>query len=236
MNSLFEAGVEVKRILIIEDEKNLARFIELELKYEGYDVKVAYDGREGLQLALEEEWDVILLDLMLPSLNGLEVCRRLRQEKETPVIMITARDSVMDRVSGLDHGADDYIVKPFAIEELLARLRSIFRRIDIHVPKVQLTSYSFRDLLVEKESRIVKKDNKIIEVTKREYDLLLTLLENKNIVLTREVLLNKVWGYETEVETNVVDVYIRYLRNKIDNPGEDSYIQTVRGTGYVMRE
>ncbi|MFB7304385.1 response regulator transcription factor [Heyndrickxia sporothermodurans] len=226
----------MKRILIIEDEKNLARFIELELKYEGYEVSVAYDGREGLQLSLQEDWDVILLDLMLPSLNGLEVCRRLRQEKDTPVIMITARDSVMDRVSGLDHGADDYIVKPFAIEELLARLRSIFRRIDIRESKSQLTSYTFRDLFVEKESRIVKKGDKIIDVTKREYDLLLTLLENKNIVLTREVLLNKVWGYETEVETNVVDVYIRYLRNKIDNQGEESYIQTVRGTGYVMRE
>lgn len=233
---MIEAGVNVKRILIIEDEKNLARFIELELKYEGYEVSVAYDGREGLQLSLQEDWDVILLDLMLPSLNGLEVCRRLRQEKDTPVIMITARDSVMDRVSGLDHGADDYIVKPFAIEELLARLRSIFRRIDIQEPKSQLTSYTFRDLFVEKESRIVKKGDKIIDVTKREYDLLLTLLENKNIVLTREVLLNKVWGYETEVETNVVDVYIRYLRNKIDNQGEESYIQTVRGTGYVMRE
>ncbi|MFH5780310.1 response regulator transcription factor [Heyndrickxia oleronia] len=226
----------MKRILIIEDEKNLARFIELELKYEGYEVKVTNDGREGLQSALQEDWDVVLLDLMLPSLNGMEVCRRLRQEKDTPIIMITARDSVIDRVSGLDHGADDYIVKPFAIEELLARLRSIFRRIEIHDPKTQLTSYTFRDLFVEKESRIVKKNDKIIDVTKREYDLLLTLLENKNIVMTREVLLNKVWGYETEVETNVVDVYIRYLRNKIDNPGEESYIQTVRGTGYVMRE
>lgn len=233
---LDEAGVQMKRILIIEDEKNLARFIELELKYEGYEVKVTNDGREGLQSALQEDWDVVLLDLMLPSLNGMEVCRRLRQEKDTPIIMITARDSVIDRVSGLDHGADDYIVKPFAIEELLARLRSIFRRIEIHDPKTQLTSYTFRDLFVEKESRIVKKNDKIIDVTKREYDLLLTLLENKNIVMTREVLLNKVWGYETEVETNVVDVYIRYLRNKIDNPGEESYIQTVRGTGYVMRE
>ncbi len=233
---LDEAGVQMKRILIIEDEKNLARFIELELKYEGYEVKVTNDGREGLQSALQEDWDVVLLDLMLPSLNGMEVCRRLRQEKDTPIIMITARDSVIDRVSGLDHGADDYIVKPFAIEELLARLRSIFRRIEIHDPKIQLTSYTFRDLFVEKESRIVKKNDKIIDVTKREYDLLLTLLENKNIVMTREVLLNKVWGYETEVETNVVDVYIRYLRNKIDNPGEESYIQTVRGTGYVMRE
>ncbi|GER68245.1 DNA-binding response regulator [Weizmannia acidilactici] len=227
----------MKRVLLVEDEKNLARFIELELKHEGYEVKVAYDGREGLQVALDENWDVILLDLMLPKLNGLEVCRRLRQEKETPIIMITARDSIMDRVSGLDHGADDYVVKPFAIEELLARLRAIFRRIEYTEPKTAaLTTYKFRDLVLEKESRLVKKGGKIIDLTKREYDLLLALLENKNIVMTREALLNKVWGYETEVETNVVDVYIRYLRNKIDTDGEDSYIQTVRGTGYVMRE
>jgi len=226
----------MKKILLIEDEKNLARFIELELKHEGYEVKVSYDGREGLQFALDEDWDVILLDLMLPSLNGLEVCRRVRHEKETPIIMITARDSVMDRVSGLDHGADDYIIKPFAIEELLARLRAIVRRIESHETHTNITSYQYRDLYVEKESRIVKKKDHVIDVTKREYDLLLTLLENKNIVMTREALLNKVWGYETEVETNVVDVYIRYLRNKIDEPGEESYIQTVRGTGYVMRE
>lgn len=226
----------MKKILLIEDEKNLARFIELELKHEGYQIQVSYDGREGLQFALEDEWDVILLDLMLPSLNGLEVCRRVRQEKETPIIMITARDSVMDRVSGLDHGADDYIIKPFAIEELLARLRAIVRRIESHETHMNMTSYQYRDLYVEKESRIVKKKDQVIDVTKREYDLLLTLLENKNIVMTREALLNKVWGYETEVETNVVDVYIRYLRNKIDEPGEESYIQTVRGTGYVMRE
>ncbi|MED1201543.1 response regulator transcription factor [Heyndrickxia acidicola] len=226
----------MKKILLVEDEKNLARFIELELKHEGYEIKVAYDGREGLEAGINEQWDVILLDLMLPSLNGLEVCRRIRAEKETPIIMLTARDSVMDRVSGLDHGADDYIVKPFAIEELLARLRAIFRRIESKDVKTSFTTFTFRDLVVEKESRVVRKGNEIIEVTKREYDLLLTLLENKNIVMTREALLNKVWGYETEVETNVVDVYIRYLRNKIDTQGEDSYIQTVRGTGYVMRE
>jgi DNA-binding response OmpR family regulator len=226
----------MKKILLVEDEKNLARFIELELKHEGYEITVAYDGREGLEAGLNEDWDVILLDLMLPNLNGLEVCRRIRHEKETPIIMLTARDSVMDRVSGLDHGADDYIVKPFAIEELLARLRAIFRRIESKDVKMSFTTFTFRDLVVEKESRVVKKGNEIIEVTKREYDLLLTLLENKNIVMTREALLNKVWGYETEVETNVVDVYIRYLRNKIDTQGEDSYIQTVRGTGYVMRE
>jgi DNA-binding response OmpR family regulator len=226
----------MKKILVVEDEKNLARFIELELKYEGYEVETVFDGRDGLEKALQEDWDLILLDLMLPGLNGMEICRRIRHMKDTPVIMITARDSVMDRVSGLDSGADDYIVKPFAIEELLARLRSIFRRFEQDHPGNQITSFTFKELTVEKESRIVRKGNDILDLTKREYDLLMTLMENENIVLTREVLLNKVWGYETEVETNVVDVYIRYLRNKIDTPGEDSYIQTIRGTGYVMRQ
>ena len=227
----------MSNILIIEDEKNLARFVELELKHEGYDTEVHYNGRTGLEAALESDWDAILLDLMLPELNGLEVCRRGRQVKNTPIIMMTARDSVIDRVSGLDHGADDYIVKPFAIEELLARLRALLRRIDIEGDKnvANQTTITYRDLTIEKENRVVRRGNEIIELTKREYELLLTLMENVNVVLARDVLLNKVWGYETEVETNVVDVYIRYLRNKIDVPGEDSYIQTVRGTGYVMR-
>lgn len=224
-------------ILIIEDEKNLARFVELELKHEGYETEVHYNGRTGLDAALNNDWDAILLDLMLPELNGLEICRRIRQIKNTPIIMMTARDSVIDRVSGLDHGADDYIVKPFAIEELLARLRALLRRIDIEGNKNtgKQTTLNYRDLVIEKENRVVKRDSEVIELTKREYELLLTLMENVNVVLSREILLKKVWGYQTEIETNVVDVYIRYLRNKIDLPGEESYIQTVRGTGYVMR-
>jgi DNA-binding response OmpR family regulator len=225
------------RILIVEDEKNLARFVDLELKHEGYETEVHYNGRTGLEAALSGDWDAILLDLMLPELNGLEVCRRIRQSKNTPIIMMTARDSVIDRVSGLDHGADDYIVKPFAIEELLARLRALLRRIDIEGDKniTKQTTINYRDLTIEKENRVVRRGEEIIELTKREYELLLILMENINVVLSRDVLLNKVWGYEIEVETNVVDVYIRYLRNKIDVSGEDSYIQTVRGTGYVMR-
>lgn len=223
------------RILIIEDEKNLARFIELEMKHEGYDTKVCSDGRSGLQLSLSENWDAILLDLMLPELNGMEVCRRIRQSnKIVPIIMITARDSVLDRVSGLDSGADDYVVKPFAIEELLARMRSLQRRVGA-ISSTELTMLTFKDLLVEIESCVVKKGGKVISLTKREYDLLVIFIRNINIVLTREVLLNKVWGYSTGVETNVVDVYVRYLRNKIDDQNEASYIQTVRGTGYVMR-
>ncbi|MGQ2282756.1 response regulator transcription factor [Apilactobacillus kunkeei] len=227
----------MSRILIIEDEKSLARFVELELKHEGYETKVALDGREGLEEALNNDYDVILLDLMLPKLNGMEVARRLREKKTTPIIMMTARDSVIDRVSGFDHGADDYIVKPFAIEELLARVRALLRRIDIEGDENaedQKVVY-FKDITVEKESRIVKRGDDIIDLTKREYELLLTLMENVNVVLARDVLLTKVWGYDSSAETNVVDVYIRYLRNKIDRPDQKSYIQTVRGTGYVMR-
>ncbi|RRK09752.1 DNA-binding response regulator [Lactiplantibacillus garii] len=227
----------MSRILIIEDEKNLARFVELELKHEGYDIQVEYNGRKGLDTALAEDFDAILLDLMLPELNGLEVCRRVREVKNTPIIMMTARDSVIDRVSGLDHGADDYIVKPFAIEELLARLRALLRRIDLESEQqsTKQTTVTYKDLTIEKENLVVKRGDEVINLTKREYELLLTLMENINVVLARDVLLNKVWGYESEVETNVVDVYIRYLRNKIDRPGEKSYIQTVRGTGYVIR-
>lgn len=227
----------MSRILIIEDEDNLSNFVSLELQHEGYETKVCENGREGLDTALNEDWDAILLDLMLPELNGLEICRRLRQSKSTPIIMMTARDSVIDRVSGLDHGADDYVVKPFAIEELLARLRAVLRRVDFENDNgtTKQTTVTYRDLTIEKENRVVRRGDEIIELTKREYELLLTLMENINVVLARDVLLKKVWGYESQIETNVVDVYIRYLRNKIDRPGEDSYIQTVRGTGYVMR-
>ncbi|WP_282708931.1 response regulator transcription factor [Ligilactobacillus sp. Marseille-Q7487] len=229
------------KVLIIEDEERLSQFLSLELTHEGYYVEQFVDGREGLQSALDNDWDIILLDLMVPGLNGLEICRRIRQVKKTPIIMMTARDSVIDRVAGLDHGADDYIVKPFAIEELLARIRSIFRRIEFENEQAQgedtqQTIVTYKDLSIEKENHVVRRGNEVIELTKREYELLLTLMENINVVLARDLLLQKVWGYETQIETNVVDVYIRYLRNKIDRPGDESYIQTVRGTGYVMRE
>jgi len=225
------------KILIIEDEENLSKFVERELQHEGYETHANYDGRSGLEEALENDYDVILLDLMLPELNGIEVTRRIRQVKKTPIIMMTAREEIMDRVSGLDHGADDYVVKPFAIEELLARLRSLLRRIDYENEKnsSRQTTLHYRDLTIEKENRLVRRGDTIIELTKREYELLLTLMENVNTVLEREKLLESVWGYDEKVETNVVDVYVRYLRNKIDVPGEESYIQTVRGLGYVMR-
>lgn len=230
----------MEKILIIEDEKNLARFVELELKHEGIETEVYFDGRSGLNAALDKikEWDLILLDLMLPELNGLEVARRVRQISNVPIIMMTARDSVIDRVSGFDHGADDYITKPFAIEELLARVRALDRRISIENQKneVKQTTLTYRDLIVEKENRIVRRGDTIIDLTKREYELLVELMSNQNVVLSREVLLDNVWSYEEkESETNIVDVYIRYLRNKLDKKDEESYIQTVRGMGYVMR-
>lgn len=223
----------MKKVLIIEDEKNLSQFIQLELEHEGYEVRTAFDGRDGLDQALHEQVDLILLDLMLPNLNGIEVCRRIRLINSTPIIMITARDSVLDKISGLDSGADDYITKPFQIEELLARMRALFRRSEV---PMNHQSIVYKDLEMDIESRIVKRGNNQIELTKREFDLLYLLLKNINRVLTRELLLEKIWGFDTMIETNIIDVYISYLRAKIDREEEDSYIQTVRGMGYVIRD
>ncbi|HGI6806464.1 TPA: two-component system response regulator CovR [Streptococcus pyogenes] len=225
-----------KKILIIEDEKNLARFVSLELQHEGYEVIVEVNGREGLETALEKEFDLILLDLMLPEMDGFEVTRRLQTEKTTYIMMMTARDSIKDVVAGLDRGADDYIVKPFAIEELLARIRAIFRRQDIESEKKVPSQGIYRDLVLNPQNRSVNRGDDEISLTKREYDLLNILMTNMNRVMTREELLSNVWKYDEAVETNVVDVYIRYLRGKIDIPGKESYIQTVRGMGYVIRE
>lgn len=222
-------------ILVIEDEEALSEFIVLELTHEGYDVTAAFDGREGLQNALDKKWDVILLDLMLPKLNGIEVCRRIKVTSDIPIIMITARDSVMDRVLGLDSGADDYIPKPFAIEELLARIRVVMRREEKRNKSPSLL-LSFKDLELNIESRLLKKDKQLIELTKKEYDLLVMFMKNINRVLTREILLQHIWGYDAKVETNVVDVYVRHLRNILDPGNKEGYIQTIRGTGYVMRD
>ncbi|MGE7913927.1 response regulator transcription factor [Lysinibacillus xylanilyticus] len=223
----------MKKVLIIEDEERITEFLELELTHEGFDVTVIHDGREGLDTALNQHFDLILLDLMLPHLNGTEICRRIRLVKETPVIMLTARDSIMDRVMGLDVGADDYMSKPFSIEELLARMRVIFRRSERYENNV-IKHLKFKEIQVDTMSRTVTKENEEIPLTKREYELLLMFLQNVNHVLSRELILEKIWGYETEVETNVVDVYVRYLRNKLQND-EEHYIHSVRGVGYVMK-
>lgn len=224
-----------KRILIVEDEKNIARFIELELKHEKFEVTVSNDGRGGLQKALQDNFDCILLDVMLPGLNGIEICRRVRTQSNVPIILLTARDAVMDRVAGLDAGADDYIVKPFAIEELLARIRSILRRVNTEPNNSSLETIKVRELTIYPKSYEVYFKNQKLDLTKTEYDLLKLLCENKNFVCTREMILQSIWGYSSEVETNVVDVYIRHLRSKLKSEKE-SYIETVRSVGYVVRE
>ncbi|MBX9996389.1 MULTISPECIES: response regulator transcription factor [Priestia] len=226
----------MQKVLIVEDEEGLVEFLELELKYEGYLVDVAYDGRTGLDKATKQDYDIILLDLMMPGLNGIEVCRRLRTTKNTPVIMLTAKDSVMDRVMGLDNGADDYLSKPFAIEELFARMRVIFRRQENNKVLDQKRILAFKEIELDMESRIVIKEKKLIELTNKEFELLAIFMRNINKVLTRDILLEKVWGYDSVVETNVVDVYVRYLRNKLSAEDKELYIQTIRGVGYVMRD
>lgn len=226
-----------KKILVIEDEKNLARFVSLELQHEGYQVTIMSNGKEGLEEALDKDFDLVLLDLLLPEMDGFEITRRLHAEKTTYVMMMTGRDSVMDIVAGLDSGADDYIIKPFAIEELLARVRAIFRRQDLETSKKDSSAKGdYQDLKINMQNRSVIREGEEISLTKREFDLLNTLVSNANRVMTREDLLANVWKYDDSVETNVVDVYIRYLRGKVDIPGRESYIQTVRGMGYVVRE
>ncbi|MDY2632527.1 MULTISPECIES: response regulator transcription factor [unclassified Clostridium] len=221
----------MKSILIVEDEVNISDFIKLELEYEGYNVCVKSDGRDGLQEALRVNYDLIILDIMLPSMNGFEICRRLKKEKSTPVIMLSAKDSVMDKVNGLQIGADDYIAKPFAIEELLARIEVVMRRQD------NFNSYlvKFKDILIDRNSRTVKKNNEEISLTNKEYELLMLLMDNKDKVVTRDEILQKIWGYDFEPETNVTDVYIRYLRTKLNPMNKEEYIQTVRSVGYIMR-
>lgn len=218
------------KILIVEDEQNLARFIELELEHENYTVDIENDGKLGLEKGLTNSYDLILLDLMLPNINGLEICRQIRQSQSTPIIIITAKSDTYDKVAGLDYGADDYIVKPFDIEELLARIRAMLRR----QPKKNIID--IKGLIIDKDAFKVTVDGMPLDLTKTEYDLLYLLAENKNHVMQREQIITDVWGYDSEVETNVVDVYIRYLRNKLKPFGKDKYIETVRGVGYVIRQ
>ena len=223
------------KILIVEDEEKISRFIELELKHEGYEVIKANNGRTGLDIAEKGECDLVLLDVMLPEINGLEVLRRLRKISDIPVIMLTARDAVMDKVSGLDAGADDYITKPFAIEELLARVRNALKKRRVTAERDEEVLVC-RQLSLDKLRHRVTYNNVEIELTNREFSLLQILMENKNIVLTRGVLIEKVCGYDYVGETNVIDVYVRYLRTKIDDKFNTKIITTVRGVGYVIKD
>ena len=206
----------MEKILIIEDEKKIARFLELELMHEGYEVICAFDGRSGLDMIIEENPNLIILDLMLPYLSGVEICRRLRAKEDyTPIIMLTAKSDVSDKVMGLDVGADDYMTKPFAVEELLARIRNILIRRE-NILKPQKKKIKIGSLLIDKERYEVYFEDEKINLTKKEFELLEYLASNKNTVLTREKIVEDVWGYSYENETNVVDVYIRYLRSKVD--------------------
>ena len=227
----------MQKIMIVEDEQKLARYLELELTHEGYETRTAHDGRAAV--ALYDEWpsDLIILDLMLPELSGIEVCRRIRQKNGVPIIILTAKDDVSDKVMGLDMGADDYMTKPFAIEELLARIRVALKR---HVPAEKETGQNARiltagPLRLNRDSREVSFDGREITLTKKEFDLLEYLMSHVNVAISRDQLLNEVWGYSYAGDTNVVDVYVRYLRGKLDDPFQIKFIHTIRGVGYLFK-
>lgn len=220
------------KILLIEDDADIVEFVKMELEHEGYAVQTARDGHEGLEKAMAADYDVILLDVMLPMLNGLEVLRRLRAHKATPVILLTARDSVMDKVTGLDTGANDYVTKPFHIEELFARIRVLTRPSG---PEGSSAILKNADVVLDRQKRLVCKGGSAVALTKTQFDLLEYFLMNLDIVLSREQLLSAVWGYDYAGDSNVVDVYVRYVRNRLHEPADGKLIESVRGIGYVMR-
>ncbi|MGD0879119.1 MAG: response regulator transcription factor [Anaerolineales bacterium] len=221
-----------ERILIIEDDPAILKVLQRGLAYEGYTVDVATDGRTGLNLAHDHHPDLVILDWMLPGMDGLEVCRRLRLQGGLPILMLTAKDTIQDRVQGLDAGADDYIVKPFNLDELTARIRALFRRTQVERNQV----YQFADLTMDSDSRQVTRGKRLVPLTAKEYELLELFLRHPRQVLTREVIFDRVWGYDFGGESNVLEVYIRYLRQKLELENESRLIHTVRSVGYVLRE
>ncbi|SDN58158.1 DNA-binding response regulator, OmpR family, contains REC and winged-helix (wHTH) domain [Psychrobacillus sp. OK028] len=226
-------------ILIVEDEEKIVRLLEIELEYEGYKTSKALDGIDAFEMFLSQKWDLILLDVMLPGMSGIELLRRIRGKNSTvPIILLTAKDSIEDKVSGLDLGANDYITKPFRMEELLARIRAVLRMSQATLPAAEVDEewLKFNDLRVNEKTREVVRHNHEVSLTPKEYDLLLYLLKNKRQVLDRGQILEAVWGYDYYGDTKIVDVYIRYLRKKIDADYEDALIHTVRGVGYVLKD
>lgn len=225
-------------ILIVEDEPKIARFTQLELEHEGFRTSVEGNGRRAYERIIQEDYDVVLLDVMLPEMDGFEICQKVRELSDVPIIMLTARDDIEDKVNGLDIGADDYLTKPFAIKELLARIRLILRRKSVAQEKEEPRG----EVLQVKNLKIIPAQYEVIvgntkvSLTKKEYDLLEYLVRNKRVVLTREQILSNVWGYDYAGDTNVVDVYIRYLRSKLDDKFGEKYIHTMRGIGYVVKE
>ncbi|SMQ86607.1 DNA-binding response regulator, OmpR family, contains REC and winged-helix (wHTH) domain [Bacillus sp. OV166] len=225
-------------ILVIEDETQIARALKVELEYEGFQVTVEHDGKAGLETALQSEIDLILLDVMLPGLSGIEVLRRFRKENSnTPVILLTARNTTFDKVAGLDQGANDYVTKPYEIEELLARIRACIRNIPEKLESKEESSLlTVEDLIINTDSREVKRNGKAISLTPKEYDFLVYLVMNKNKVVTRDNIIINIWGYEYEGDTNVIDVFIRHLRKKIDEGFSFPLITTIRGIGFTIKE
>ena len=221
-----------EHILLIEDDEAIVRMLRRGLAYEGYQVETALDGETGLSLARDHHPDLVVLDLMLPGMDGLEVCQRLRGGSNVPILMLTAKDTIQDRVQGLDAGADDYLVKPFELDEMLARLRALLRR--TQTERVQVLT--FADLTLDTSTRQAIRKGRIISLTAKEYDLLELFMRHPRQVLTREMIFDRVWGYDFGGESNVLDVYIRYLRQKLEIEGEQRLLHTVRGVGYVIRE
>lgn len=226
-------------ILIVEDEEKIVRLLEIELEYEGYKTGKALDGIDAFDMFLSQKWDLILLDVMLPGMSGIELLRRIRgKNSAVPIILLTAKDSIEDKVSGLDLGASDYITKPFRVEELLARIRAVLRMSQVTIPISPIDDewIQFSDLRVNEKTRDVFRSDLEVSLTPKEYDLLLYLMKNKRQVLDRGQILESVWGYDYYGDTKIVDVYIRYLRKKIDADYETALIHTVRGVGYVLKD
>jgi two-component system response regulator MprA len=219
-------------VLIIDDDENICSFLKRALSYAGFSVDVAESGETGLQRALMHAPDLVVLDVLMPGLDGFEVCRRLRAGGDVPILMLTAKDEVSDRVKGLELGADDYLVKPFALEELIARLRALLRRRAPDNPN----RVRFADLAVDLGSREVQRGHHTIDLTAKEFDLLAAFLRHPRQVLSRDQLLEQVWGFDSEADTHVLEVYVRYLRQKLETAGEPRLIHTLRGVGYVLKE
>lgn len=227
---------EAARIFIVEDERRIARFLQMELEHEGFWTAIETNGRRAYERILEERFDLILLDIMLPDMDGMEICQSVRKLSDVPIIMLTAKDDVEDKVEGLDLGANDYLTKPFAIEELLARIRATLRDHQATAAKESGGMLVAGDLVMYPDRYEVRVGDQPVDLTKKEYFLLEYLLRNKRTVLTRDQILQKVWGYDYIGDTNVVDVYIRYLRAKIDERFKKKFIYTMRGIGYVIRD
>lgn len=228
---------DTKRIFIVEDERRIARFVQIELEHEGFQTAMEDNGRRAYERIMQEDYDLVLLDIMLPEMDGVTICRKVRELSNIPIIMLTAKAEVEDKVNGLDIGADDYMTKPFAMQELLARIRAALRK---HVPEEKeeenVERYVLKNLVLYPSRYEVQVQGETVELTKKEYALLEYLMRNKRTVLTREQILQEVWGYDYVGDTNVVDVYIRYLRAKLDDRFHEKYIHTVRGVGYVVKE